>query len=358
MRKRIHVVRVPIERSLLRIGQTHYMLSLALGVALFAPFPDFQITNLEQRNVEVSSFRGSHVLVLTGFDISREEDARLLRGMSLIDTEKKPLKLIVLSTKSIEDLKSSSQEMRIRPELLFHTTNQVYRLLTGENERRHWRAFLVNQRGHLLRKWDFMNERFAQDFVTDFFRMGLQPGESPPDVRLPIIKQILEELGFTMKEEGVTYDSKNSKGQLCIFLSTTGAVDALYVKRISEIIKYCNEKDISVLGIFSNYDETIESVNSWKSLHNLKFPSLLDSTLLFADVFKATRTPECFLLNHKRQVVYCGSIDSSTWESENNRPYLKNAIDALLESKSPDIPTTMPFGTIIKRTEADERLRS
>jgi hypothetical protein len=135
------------------------------------------------------------------------------------------------------------------------------------------------------------------------------------------------------------------KGLLVLFLSSAGPVDAVYRERIDAIAAKCATSQVDVLGLFSGKTETASSI----AMMRLPFPCAVDEGNAFADAYRATCTPEVFLLDEERHVVYTGAIDSSTWGGEAAVSYLSLAINALVLAKLPNVQQTMPFGTFIAR---------
>jgi hypothetical protein len=69
-----------------------------------------------------------------------------------------------------------------------------------------------------------------------------------------------------------------------------------------------------------------------------------------ADAFGATRTPECFLFNSDRVLVYHGAIDNNTGDEEAvTREHLSIAIDEMLDGKPVSVPESKSVGCSIKR---------
>ena len=59
----------------------------------------------------------------------------------------------------------------------------------------------------------------------------------------------------------------------------------------------------------------------------------------------AQKTPEAFVLDRDRKVVYVGGIDDS-WADATavKKPYLRDAIEAALDGRTPAVPETRPTG--------------
>ena len=81
----------------------------------------------------------------------------------------------------------------------------------------------------------------------------------------------------------------------------------------------------------------------------LPFPYLYDEDQRVATKLGATRTPEAFVFNSKRKLVYKGAIDDN-WESEHMvmQVYLEDAIEDTLDGMEPDYPEITAVGCSVK----------
>lgn len=85
------------------------------------------------------------------------------------------------------------------------------------------------------------------------------------------------------------------------------------------------------------------------------FVYLHDETQEVAKKLGAKRTPEVFLFNANRELVYSGAIDDS-WENENmvTRVYLEDAIEYTLDGMEIDYPNVPAVGCTIKWKPGNE----
>ena len=82
---------------------------------------------------------------------------------------------------------------------------------------------------------------------------------------------------------------------------------------------------------------------------SFNFPYVRDETQEVAKAYAATRTPEVFLLDAQRIVRYHGAIDDNYDDPNAVREhYLRNALDAVLEGKTPPRAETPPVGCTVK----------
>jgi peroxiredoxin len=95
-----------------------------------------------------------------------------------------------------------------------------------------------------------------------------------------------------------------------------------------------------------------DSFESMKLLYdqiNLPFEYLHDESQEVLKSLGAKRTPEVFLFNQRRELVYKGAIDDS-WENESTvmKVYLEDAIEYCLDGIEVDYPEVPAVGCSIK----------
>jgi thiol-disulfide isomerase/thioredoxin len=74
-----------------------------------------------------------------------------------------------------------------------------------------------------------------------------------------------------------------------------------------------------------------------------------DPTAALAQSLGASRTPHVFLFDDTKTLVYAGTIDDSPADPDNvSKPYLQNAITAVLGGESVPVADTKAFGCMLK----------
>ncbi|MEO7454161.1 MAG: redoxin family protein [Fimbriimonadales bacterium] len=214
-------------------------------------------------------------------------------------------------------------------------------------------TWLVNNKGYLIRE-------FAKgaDIVDWLKGSSLPTGYVAPDPRktvtpVPIVKSpqswldvVAIGMSFAVqKREVVTTEN----GLLVLFMSTYGPVDHLYAERINQVGVKAKEAGVSVIALFSGRDENRILVTQFVARHAFGFPCAVDPGNAYADAFRATRTPEAFLLDSKLRVVYAGAIDDNTFGTESATPYLLTAISDFASGQQVRTSATRVFGTPIDR---------
>ena len=144
-------------------------------------------------------------------------------------------------------------------------------------------------------------------------------------------------------------DFKDSKAIVLIFIATECPVSNAYNSRMEAIYNNYKDKNVAFLGINSNKAENIVRMKEHAKSNGLTFPILKDDNNIIADKFRASVTPEVFVLNNNFEIIYHGRIDDSRDEGDVEKKDLRNALDEILSGKQVSDPVTKAFGCTIKR---------
>lgn len=106
----------------------------------------------------------------------------------------------------------------------------------------------------------------------------------------------------------------------------------------------------AVIAINSNQidEDSLEAIVARARERDFHFPYLRDADQEVAKAFGATRTPECFVLDRDRRIVYMGAFDDSPDGSDVRRRYVEEAVEAVLAGRSPETGETAPVGCLIR----------
>ncbi len=127
-----------------------------------------------------------------------------------------------------------------------------------------------------------------------------------------------------------------------------------YIDRIHEMVEEYEKLNVGFYAINSNDanrfpEDSFQNMIPMASLLNLEGKYLIDETQEIAREFSASRTPEVFVFNKEKMLVYHGAIDDNTKEPDKvTKRYLIDALDALLENKPIEIQETASIGCTIK----------
>lgn len=177
---------------------------------------------------------------------------------------------------------------------------------------------------------------------------------------MPTVRDIPPMLGLKLPKfslpatsgEIISSDELNGKGILVIFMCNhcpyvLGTIDSI-VQTVSKF------QEISVVGISSNDpiqypDDSFENMKVFQQKHSLPFPYLYDETQDVAKSFDAQCTPELYLFNELRELVYHGSVNDSHRDSTKvSVNYLQRALTQFCKDESVDPAFVPSIGCSIK----------
>lgn len=316
------------------------MLIAIAAIAIGAPFPDTPLISSE--GIQSSLFRkqGKFVALIIAGDADKQKTIDFAREATTIISARRPVEPVVIVNGNPEQIQDLAKQNRLKSPL--YTANEKWLQDIGalENGTIKTKAFLINPRGRLLKIWDKTTpQQLPKEVVSWLDDSGLPEQEPAVDPR-----NILQ----IQKRE-------NEKGLLVLFLATRGAIDGLYWERITEIARKADAAGISVIGIFSAYDETPEQIAVFAEAAKLEFPCAVDPGAIIADLYRAEVTPTAYLLDKTMHLFYFGAIDSSSRQRPGIQNYLADAINALNEGKPPRPKSSLPFGAKIRRSPEDDR---
>lgn len=144
---------------------------------------------------------------------------------------------------------------------------------------------------------------------------------------------------------------KDRKAIIIMFWATECPYVQPYNDRINEFVKEYQDKGFIFWAINSNNTESVERIIEHAKINNYIFPMLKDNNNVVADMFEATRTPEVFVLDNNRTILYHGRIEDSSYQEKVTSSDLKNALDEILAGKEITVKSTKSFGCTIKRNE-------
>jgi peroxiredoxin len=152
-------------------------------------------------------------------------------------------------------------------------------------------------------------------------------------------------------------DFSGKKALIIIFSCNHCPFVQAYEERIKSIVTDYSEKGVALAAINSNdskkyKDDSFEEMKIRAEKKEFNFPYLRDEDQSAAKSFGASHTPEIFLFDSERKLVYKGKIDDN-WKDEPQvkNKYLREALNELLAGKEISIPETFSIGCTIKWKE-------
>ncbi|VTR99275.1 redoxin domain-containing protein [Tuwongella immobilis] len=138
-----------------------------------------------------------------------------------------------------------------------------------------------------------------------------------------------------------------------VFLSFECPVANSYIDPLNQLAQKYADRGVKLLGVIPG-EEAAGDLRKSVQEFQFRFPVVADPKLQLADLFKATITPEVFVLDHNRVLRYRGRIDN-TWaarlrKNASTTEYeLRNALDELLAGKPVTTPATKSIGCPVRQ---------
>ena len=130
------------------------------------------------------------------------------------------------------------------------------------------------------------------------------------------------------------------------------AIAISYEKRIIEFVKKHAgpESGIGFVAINVNTQEIdrLPKMIERATDKGFNFTYLFDESQKIGVELGATVTPEFFVLDKERRIVYMGAMDDNNLEKAARTNYLEAAVAAAIIGRSPAVAETMPRGCVVK----------
>lgn len=149
-------------------------------------------------------------------------------------------------------------------------------------------------------------------------------------------------------------DLKEHDVVVVVFTCNSCPVAVIYEDRIIAMAKEHAGEDSSVavvaINVNTGSDDALPAMKARAEKKKFPFAYLYDPSQEIARQFGANYTPEYFVLDQDRKVVYMGAMEDKIPPGEPTKQYLADAIRAVVAGKQPPISETRAVGCRIKFT--------
>ncbi len=150
---------------------------------------------------------------------------------------------------------------------------------------------------------------------------------------------------------GKSISLADAKWKVVCFLGAECPLARLYGSRLENLANEFSDRDVQVVGINSNPQDSVADVKRYCEEHELSFSIIKDLDQSLARQFRATRTPEVFVLDAAGRIHYQGRIDDQyepgISRAELTAHDLRNAIEALVAGRPVPRAKTDAVGCLI-----------
>lgn len=159
-----------------------------------------------------------------------------------------------------------------------------------------------------------------------------------------------EALAGTDGKEHSLKDLEKSKAVAVVFTCNTCPVAVAYEDRMIKLADEYKDKGVTLVAINVNKDDrnSMEAMKERAEKKGFTFAYLFDPTQKIARDFGALVTPHVFLLDQDRNIAYMGAIDDNMKADAVKKHGLKDAIDAVLDGRKPEVAQTKQHGCGIR----------
>jgi peroxiredoxin len=123
--------------------------------------------------------------------------------------------------------------------------------------------------------------------------------------------------------------------------------------RINSLAREYADRGVRIVAVSSN-DAVAYPADSFEAMvehargAGYLFDYLYDESQDVARALGSERTPEAFVFDPDRRLVYHGAVDDNRDEAEVTTHYLRDGIEAALVGETPEIADTAPVGCTVK----------
>ena len=179
-----------------------------------------------------------------------------------------------------------------------------------------------------------------------------QAGTYNPDRSIGDVVEPWEDLPGTDGRRHSWSDLADRDAVVVVFTCNSCPYAVDYEERINDLAERHAGADsrVAVLAINSNRipEDALPAMKARAEAKHFRFPYLFDESQAVARAFGAVRTPEFFVLDRDRRIVYMGAMDDSTTATAVKRRYVDDAVAAVLAGRAVEVAETAPVGCQIR----------
>jgi peroxiredoxin len=189
--------------------------------------------------------------------------------------------------------------------------------------------------------------------AADFQPSTLSLGATAPDFNLP---------GVDGRDHALK-DFADAKLLVVVFTCNHCPTAQYYEERLKQLVNDYKDKGVAIVAIMPNDPKSVRLDElGWTDLsdsleemkirardHHFNFPYLYDGdTESVSRAYGPVATPHVFVFDSARKLRYAGAIDDSERVQHVQRQHLREALDALLDGKEPQVTKTKVVGCSTK----------
>ncbi len=181
---------------------------------------------------------------------------------------------------------------------------------------------------------------------------GAEAGKYNPTLNVGDAAPVWKDLSGTDGKKHSLADLKGKKVVVLVFTCNSCPVAIDYENRIIELAKkHAGPKgQVEVVAVNVNTvpEDSLARMTERAKEKGYPFPYLFDGSQKIARDYGATFTPEFFVLDEQRKIVYMGAMDDNGDEAKRKIDYVEAAIVATLAGKKVEVTETVGRGCFVR----------
>lgn len=152
----------------------------------------------------------------------------------------------------------------------------------------------------------------------------------------------------SLQEQTYTISTLSRQGPVIfVFLSAECPVAQRYAMRLKRMHNEFNKKNVTIVGVYSNENDSVEDVNEYVKKAEYPFPIVKDNDGSLARHIGATMTPQAHLIDTTGVLRFRGPIDDNRYETRVKHNYLMDALVAVINGTEIQVKEPPSFGCTI-----------
>jgi peroxiredoxin len=193
---------------------------------------------------------------------------------------------------------------------------------------------------------------FALSLLVGFFALFASAGEYNTTLSIGDAAPAWSELPGVDGKPHSLADLKEKEFVAVVFTCNSCPYAVDYEDRLIEFARKHggDEGKVALVAINVNAvpEDSFPKMQERAKERGFNFPYLYDESQKIAKAYGATRTPEFFLLDANRKVVYMGAMDDNADASQVKANYLERAIAAVRAGEKASPAETLPVGCAVR----------
>ncbi|MBW3542261.1 MAG: redoxin domain-containing protein [Planctomycetes bacterium] len=149
-------------------------------------------------------------------------------------------------------------------------------------------------------------------------------------------------------------DYREAKLLVLAFTCNHCPVVKAYEERFQQFVREYRDKGVRFVALNCSLQpvDSLPKMRERADERGFKFDYLFDPTQNVGRAYGATVTPHVFVLDGERRIAYMGAFDDRKEPEKVERHYVRDAVEALLAGRRPEIEETRQFGCGIEYVAA------